>query len=132
MSQLKAYSFQISIPLWQGQPTAVAFPHDPAAVHSQSWPGGEENQPRPKGYWPGQQSRECSPKIHQLPADILHADNLDDLGFSTGIRFHAFPGQPAAGADGLLHLPFRQSGPSLCDYSVQLHHPDGHGRDSGS
>ena len=96
---------QGGIPLWQGQPEAVAFPHDPAAVHSQSRSGGEENQSRPKGHWPGQQSRECSPKIHQLSADILHADNLDDLGFSTGIRFHAFPGQPAPWPDGFLYLP---------------------------
>ena len=105
MSQLKAYSFQISIPLWQGQPTAVAFPHDPAAVHSQSWPGGEENQPRPKGYWPGQQSRECSPKIHQLPADILHADYLDDLRPCPGIRLHALPRQSPPGPDGFLYIP---------------------------
>ena len=51
---------QGGIPLWQGQPEAVAFPHDPAAVHSQSRSGGEENQSRPKGHWPGQQSRECT------------------------------------------------------------------------
>ena len=48
---------QGGIPLWQGQPEAVAFPHDPAAVHSQSRSGGEENQSRLKGHWPGQQSR---------------------------------------------------------------------------
>ena len=98
---------QSCIPLWQGQPEAVAFPHDPAAVHSQSWPGGEENQPRPKGHWPGQQSRKCLPAVHQLPADIFHADNLDDLGFSAGIRFHALPWQSAPGKDGFLHLPLR-------------------------
>ena len=73
----------------------------------QSWPGGEENQPRPKGHWPGQQSRKCLPAVHQLPADIFHADNLDDLGFSAGIRFHALPWQSAPGKDGFLHLPLR-------------------------
>ena len=98
---------QSCIPLWQGQPEAVAFPHDPAAVHSQSRSGGEENQSRPKGHWPGQQSRKCLPAVHQLPADIFHADNLDDLGFSAGIRFHALPWQSAPGKDGFLHLPLR-------------------------
>ena len=123
---------QSGIPLRQDQPAVVAFPYDPAAVHPQSWPGGEENQPRSERHRPGQQSGECFPAIHQLPTDILYADNLDDFSAGAGIRFHAFPGQPAPWPDGFLYLPLRQPGQGVCDYPVHLHHPDGHGRDSGS
>ncbi len=123
---------KVGIPLRQDQPAVVAFPYDPAAVHPQSWPGGEENQPRSERHRPGQQSGECFPAIHQLPTDILYADNLDDFSAGAGIRFHAFPGQPAPWPDGFLYLPLRQPGQGVCDYPVHLHHPDGHGRDTGS
>ena len=132
MSQLKAYSFQISIPLWQGQPTAVAFPHDPAAVHSQSRSGGEENQSRPKGHWPGQQSRKYLQAYCQLLTNILYVDYMDDFGIGLGIRFYAFPWKPSPRTDSFLHLPLRQPGQGFCNCAVQLHYHDRHGRDPGS
>ena len=104
----------------QDQPAAVPIPHDPAATHSQNRSGGKENQPRPKGNWLWQQSGQCLSAVCQLPADILHADYVDDFGVGAGIRFHAFTGQSAPGKNGFLYLPFRQPGSDVCDLYVLL------------
>ena len=118
--------------VWKGQSVAVPVLNHPTAPYSQNRSGGKAYQPGPKGHWPGQQSGQHLPAHCQLSADILHADYLDDLGPCPGIRLHAFPRQPPPGTDGLLHLPLRQPGQSLCDCAVQLYYPDRYGCDFGS
>lgn len=93
-------------------------------------PGGKKNQPGSEGHRPGKQSGKCFSTTCQLPADFLHADHVDDLRTGAGIRLHAFPGQSASGADGVLHLPLRQPGQGVRDRAVFRHHPDCHGGDS--
>lgn len=98
---------QGAVPVRQGQPTAVAVSHNFAALYSENRPGGKKNQPGSEGHRPGKQSGKCFSTTCQLPADVLHADHVDDLRTGAGIRLHAFPGQSASGADGVLHLPLR-------------------------
>ena len=111
-------------------PRLSLFPHNFAALYSENRPGGKKNQPRPEGHRPGKQSGQSFPAACQLPADVLHADHVDDLRTGAGIRLHAFPGQSASGADGVLHLPLRQPGQGVRDRAVFRHHPDCHGGDS--
>lgn len=96
---------QGGVPVRENQPVAVPVFDHLAAPDSQNRSGGKAHQPGAKRHWQRQQSGNYFSAVCQLPAHLFHAHYLDDFSPGPGIRFHAFPWEPAAGPDGFLNLP---------------------------
>ena len=96
---------QGGVPVRKNQPAAVPVFDNLAAPDSQNRSGGKAHQPGAKRHWQRQQSGNYFSAVCQLPAHLFHAHYLGDFSPGPGIRFHAFPWEPAAGPDGFLNLP---------------------------